>query len=259
MRNRVNISYQLSRNFNKETLLFVHGLGANLTQFEKQHLFFKEEYQVLSLSLRGHGKTSSLHELKLEDFGLDKMAQDIIELLDKLKINKIHYIGNSMGGNIGYALLKLDESKLFSLITFGTTLELNKSQFLVVVIRVIYKLLPYSALVRLAQYSGVSEYAKKKIHEMFSTTSKKTLLKLLPHLVKFSHLKTIQESNIPLFIIQGERDQEINSLLDEIFLNRGIKDKFYYYKMKNAGHFTNLDNPDRFNLIIKKIVEKLAI
>jgi len=47
MKNKVYIFYQLSSNPDKETILFIHGLGVNLTQFEKQHLFSRKKYQVL--------------------------------------------------------------------------------------------------------------------------------------------------------------------------------------------------------------------
>ncbi|HHE05889.1 MAG TPA: hypothetical protein ENK90_02070, partial [Epsilonproteobacteria bacterium] len=85
-------TYRLTGNNHHQTILFVHGLGANLSQFEEQHHYFDNKYQILSLTLSNHS--------------LDYLADEIIILLDRLQIEKVHFVGNSMGGNVGFALLK---------------------------------------------------------------------------------------------------------------------------------------------------------
>ncbi len=54
----IKMEYLLTGIPNKDTILFVHGLGANLSQFEYQHNYFQDRYRVLSVSLRGHGNTT---------------------------------------------------------------------------------------------------------------------------------------------------------------------------------------------------------
>lgn len=84
----IKMEYLLTDAENKETILFVHGLGANLSQFEKQHQYFQDSYKILSFSLRGHGNTTSSRELTESDFELSRLGVDIIILLDTLGINK---------------------------------------------------------------------------------------------------------------------------------------------------------------------------
>ena len=60
---KIDLEYFFSENENENTVIFVHGLGANLSQFENQHDFFQDKYNVLSINLRGHGNTTASQEL----------------------------------------------------------------------------------------------------------------------------------------------------------------------------------------------------
>lgn len=117
----INMEYLLTGKENKDTILFVHGLGANLSQFEEQHQYFQDTYRILSISLRGHGNTTASRELTETDFELSRLSDDIIMLTETLGIDKFHFVGNSMGGNIGYELMKASPERLLSFTSFGTT------------------------------------------------------------------------------------------------------------------------------------------
>src|SRR5262245_64521390 len=54
-------------------------------------------YQVIALDARGHGRSDK--PAREEDYGVE-MADDVIRLLDHLKIEKAHIVGYSMGGMI---------------------------------------------------------------------------------------------------------------------------------------------------------------
>ena len=52
--NEIEMEYLVTGLDCEEILLFVHGFGADLSQFEGQHKYFKEKYRALSINLRGH-------------------------------------------------------------------------------------------------------------------------------------------------------------------------------------------------------------
>ncbi len=56
-----------------------------------------KNYHVIALDNRGHGKSGKPHEV--EKYGAN-MVEDVVRLLDHLKIDKAHIIGYSMGGFI---------------------------------------------------------------------------------------------------------------------------------------------------------------
>jgi len=243
----INMEYLLTGMANLETILFVHGLGANLSQFENQHQYFQSRFKVLSVSLRGHGNTTSSRELTGVDFKLPQLGNDILMLLNYLKIDKVHFVGNSMGGNVGYELIKSCPNRLGSFTSFGTTGKLKKSGFTIGLMKFIYKLMSMKTIGKLSGSAGISEKSKTKIREMMSGGQKSTVLNLVPHLGNFDYLEVIKKSQVPAMIIRSDKDKEINKEIEstiEVFRSRG---KFNLVDLENTGHFANLDNSDLFN------------
>jgi len=121
----MHLEHFISGSLNKETLLFVHGAGANARQFKKQHEYFSDRYKVVSLSLRGHGGSPLPSPNNRSSYALEEMAGDIIELIEKLGLHHLHYVGNSAGGVLGYIVCTQLKDRFLSLTTFGTTGQMN--------------------------------------------------------------------------------------------------------------------------------------
>lgn len=76
---------------------------------------FAKEYRVIAPDFRGHGKSDKLHDDG--KCGID-LAEDVIRLLDHLKIEKAHVVGYSMGATVAGKLLVSHPDRLLS-VTFG--------------------------------------------------------------------------------------------------------------------------------------------
>ena len=83
---------------------------------------------MLRLSLRGHEKSSAPAPPTPKAYTLPVVAQDVQALLEHLGIEALHYVGNALGGLVGYEFLELEQLRLLSLTTFGTTAELHSSR-----------------------------------------------------------------------------------------------------------------------------------
>lgn len=79
-----------------EPLVFIHGLGASSEMFRPQIEYFKKEFKVVTIDLRGNGKSGKLECLKNEV--LDTQVQDVINILNHLNIKQSSFIGVSYGG-----------------------------------------------------------------------------------------------------------------------------------------------------------------
>lgn len=81
-----------------EPVLLIHGFGLNgMMQWTKLRNALKDDYQVIAIDNRGHGKSGKPHDP--EQYGLE-MVRDQVRLLDHLGIEKAHIVGYSMGGGI---------------------------------------------------------------------------------------------------------------------------------------------------------------
>ncbi len=91
-------------------VVLVHGFIANGESWKKLPLYsdlLKEGYQVISMDLRGNGRSDKPHEA--EAYANDAEAKDVMGLLDHLHVRKYHVIGYSRGSIITARLLLLDK------------------------------------------------------------------------------------------------------------------------------------------------------
>ncbi|MGZ9226255.1 MAG: alpha/beta fold hydrolase, partial [Anaerolineales bacterium] len=93
-------------------VLFLHGNASSATYWEEIMLKLPESFRGITPDLRGYGDT----EDKLIDAtsGVGDFVNDLLGLLDALKIEKTHVVGHSMGGAIIFSLLPAAGDKILS-------------------------------------------------------------------------------------------------------------------------------------------------
>jgi len=92
-------------------LVLVHGLGSDHTVWEGLTPLLEKKYQVLSMDLRGHGRSSKTPG----PYSMELFSHDITQLLESLDIDQAHFMGHSMGGAILQELALEHEDKITSL------------------------------------------------------------------------------------------------------------------------------------------------
>jgi pimeloyl-ACP methyl ester carboxylesterase len=88
-----------------EPVVLIHGFAVDIkTQWLLPGIVknLAKDYQVIALDLRGHGQSDKPHDPK--KYGLE-MVEDVVRLLDHLKIAKAHVVGYSMGGLVTLGLI----------------------------------------------------------------------------------------------------------------------------------------------------------
>jgi pimeloyl-ACP methyl ester carboxylesterase len=97
-----------------EPVVLIHGwlssAGINWTLPGTAALLAKD-FQVIALDVRGHGLSDK--PAKEEAYGTE-LVQDVVRLLDRLKIKKAHIVGYSMGGIIAGNLLAKHPDRVLS-------------------------------------------------------------------------------------------------------------------------------------------------
>ncbi len=251
------LEYFISGESNKETILFVHGAGTDASQFEKQHGFFSEKYKVVSLSLRGHGGSPMPSPNVTTLYSLDHNANDIIELIDRLKLDNIHYVGNSAGGVLGYIVCTRLEDCILSLTTFGTTGQMALPAWSASMVSAydafMIKLFKKKYLAFTAGYAVRTPEAKEKVFQMFLKAAD-AIPHLRAHLVNYNFLDTIKRLPIPYHLIQCEYDNDINKSLKTTFEAMSKNKKAKVVQLQGVGHIANLDAPDAFNQVLLQII-----
>ncbi len=115
-------------------LVLMHGFSGNRTTWQGYGFVaaLKSAYQLILIDARGHGASGKPHYM--EAYADPYLIADVIAVLDDLALEKVHYLGYSMGGEIGFGLAKYHPHRLLSLIVGGASpfnrIGANEPQFL---------------------------------------------------------------------------------------------------------------------------------
>lgn len=113
-------SYDLVGPETGEVVVFSHSLAADLGLWAEQvPALLAAGYRVLRTDLRGHGGSTATSA----PYTIDQLADDVIEVLDALSIERCHFVGLSIGGMIGQSLGLRYVSRLRSLMLCDTQSE----------------------------------------------------------------------------------------------------------------------------------------
>jgi 3-oxoadipate enol-lactonase len=97
---KTKIYYELHGKEGKPYLILIHGLGSSVRDWEFQIPVFSEDYRVLAIDMRGHGRSDK----PKEKYSVRQFGSDVIAVMDALKIEKAHIVGISMGGMIAFQM-----------------------------------------------------------------------------------------------------------------------------------------------------------
>lgn len=83
-----------------DPILLLHSVTGSTAQFADVIPMLAEEYQVIAVDLRGHGRSTDSGQ----PYTYELMASDIVALMDELGIDKADVVGNKDGGIIGLVM-----------------------------------------------------------------------------------------------------------------------------------------------------------
>ncbi|MFY0988927.1 alpha/beta fold hydrolase [Halomonas sp. C05BenzN] len=92
-------------------LVVIHGLFGSADNWRSHIKAWQEHHRVIAVDLRNHGRSPHAAGMSY-----DEMAADVMALLDRLGIERIHLLGHSMGGKVAISLARLAPARVVSLI-----------------------------------------------------------------------------------------------------------------------------------------------
>ena len=83
-----------------EPVLFIHGLGSCGSDWAPQTEVFRQDYQVITADLRGHGQSSKPRK----GYSMELFARDMAAVIAAMQTGPVHIVGISLGGMIAFQL-----------------------------------------------------------------------------------------------------------------------------------------------------------
>jgi len=237
----------------KEWVTFVHGAGGSSSIWFKQVRDFKKQFNVLILDLRGHGNSKP----KLKDsfnpkYTFDSITNDIVEVIEYLKINQSHFIGISLGTILIRNLAEQKPELVKSMIMGGAIIKLNfRSQVLMRIGNIFKSVVPYMLLYKLFAFIIMPKKNHKKSRLLFVNEAKKLyqkeflrwfkLTSEINPLLRFFRAKDIK---IPTLYVMGAEDHLFLPSIKNIVAKHVTSSLFV---VENCGHVVNVEQPQTFN------------
>ncbi|MCG8504208.1 MAG: 3-oxoadipate enol-lactonase [Sphingomonadales bacterium] len=101
----------------RPVLIFSNSLGADRSMWAPQIAAFAGDFAALTYDTRGHGRS----EAPSGAYSIDRLAQDVLDLMDALDIATAHFCGLSLGGMTGQALGSRAPERFRSLVLSTTS------------------------------------------------------------------------------------------------------------------------------------------
>jgi 3-oxoadipate enol-lactonase len=91
------IAYRLDGPVDAPILLLSNSLGSTMEMWDPQVEPLSRHCRLLRYDSRGHGRSG----VPPGAYSLDRLGRDVIELLDALRLERVHFCGVSKGGMVG--------------------------------------------------------------------------------------------------------------------------------------------------------------
>lgn len=255
----VEIAYTSYGNDSPHAVLISPGLGATQLGYAADAQFLASNgRRVVCFDQRGLGRSTRPSDFCKEQFTPAKLAGDALALARALDIRRADVIGHSLGGLVGLEAIAAAPELFRSLITYGTTYELNYPSIIVPLQALMYKLLGKKRLADfVAKKSSQVVEAQDLIREQFADFPTDVGKMMSANIYRYSYLKVLDQWNGPVLMLKGALDLSINNNLDSTLERLRQRDNFELVEIPNAGHFTNLDAPQPVQNAIERFLRKL--
>ena len=261
--NGFGINYITEGSHTNLPVVLIHGFPFNKEMWNPQIDVLKKDYFVIAYDVRGHGQS----DVGNGQYTIEYCVDDLIGLLDTLKITKVVLVGLSMGGYIALRATERNPDRIKGLVLCDTKSESDNNE---------------AKIRRAQQAKSVKIYGSQKFANTFIPTIVcENTLKRKPEIVKFIHTmiddnstiavagmlialaartdttSSLNKINVPTLLIVGEHDA-----LTTTSGMTSMKEKIPnsdMHEISNAAHISNLENPEEFNRhlldFLKKIIQ----
>ncbi|MFM5818126.1 alpha/beta fold hydrolase [Aeromonas sanarellii] len=236
----------------RDWVVFVHGAGGSSSIWFKQLRAYREHFNVLLLDLRGHGQSNQLQQVVKGHYSFRAVTEDILRLLDHLRIPHAHFVGISLGTILIRHLAELCPERVKSMVLGGAILRLDiRSRVLVQLGRLGQHILPYMWLYRLFAFIIMPRQHHQESRNLFVREARKLCQKEFKRWFRLATevnplMRYFRERALPIptLYLMGEEDHMFIAPVRE----QVARDPYSRLAIiEKCGHVCNVEQPDHFN------------
>lgn len=248
--NKINVNnlFVFDNDNGKPPLIFVHAFPLNSNMWQNQIDFFSDKFRVIYYDVRGLGiNAQSNNQFMMEDY-----TDDLISIIDFLNLTDVNAVGLSMGGYIIQGALVREPSKFKSIILADTKGEKDNDDALIGRANSIKLIKNNQRNIFLANFIknliAENNYSKfvHNLNDIISLNSDEGIIgAMLALATRTNTIDSLVNLKHPALILVGENDK-LTPLSSAENLSKSLSNSILKI-VPNAGHLSNIENPDFFN------------
>jgi pimeloyl-ACP methyl ester carboxylesterase len=244
-------------------IVFLHGAtGDSSTYWENQVPFFSQDFEVITVDIRGHGR-SKLGVVTVDY--IEDCADDLRRILDELNISEAHIVGLSKGGLVAQRFALKHPQRLRRLVLADTSSGIKSEKMRRFLEDVLIKTAERSDMEHVFDLNLLWAHSARYLEENkdrialerkhFAETSVEEYIALMKTTSVADITDQLPKIIAPTLVIWGSEDIEIPRLYSEI-LARNIPNAMLVI-IEGAGHKSCVDRPEEFNKVVNTFLKEV--
>lgn len=237
-------------------IVLSNSLATNLTMWDEFAAAMRDRYRVFRYDQRGHGGTDA----PPPPYPPAQLVDDVVALMDAAGIDRAHFVGLSMGGSTGLGLTHRFPERIISL----TMCDCRASAA---------GISGWDERIRVAREGGMGAAvdttvatwftkasrdanipAIDKLKGMVRTTKVDGYVGCIEALKTYDYSSYLDTLSRPTLLVVGDQDGDRpKSMAEDAKRIPGAR----FAIIPDAGHISNIENPDAFNKIVGSFIDSV--
>lgn len=260
--NNITIDYEIAGPRTGIPIIFIHGFPFSKEIWKPQVEVLKNKFYVICYDVRGHGKS----DVGDGQYTIEYFVDDLIGLLNHLRISKTVVVGLSMGGYIALRAIERSPERFRGLVLCSTRSESDNNDGKIR--RAVQAQLVKNEGIKIFIESFLPAVLSKKTLDTkpeVVETIKRIIQQTSPLAIAGTQIALAARTdttpalfniNVPTLILVG-RDDTITPPSASQAMKAKIPNAELHV-IKDAGHVINMENPQEFNKYLVDFLENLT-
>jgi 3-oxoadipate enol-lactonase len=246
--------YDLAGPEDRPTVCITHSLASDGGSWAEQvPALLQAGFRVLRLDMRGHGGSDAV----AGDYTMSELAGDVASVLDRVGLDRVHYLGLSIGGMIGQAFALEHGERLLSAMWCDTLPESPAGarqvwEPRITAVRGAGSLEPIAEASMDRYLSPAFRAANpgrwQQLRDTVVGTTPAGYLGCAAAILDFDFVSRLPSLRLPLLVVCGEEDAGTPAADNRRLA--GLVPGARYEEIAGMRHFPNVEAPDAFNRIM---------
>ena len=232
-------------------IVMIHGARGSSAVWYRQIGDFRDHFNLLLVDLVGHG--GSMAQIVSKEFSFERAAEQVMEVVDHLKIERAHYMGLSLGSIIVRVIAEEHPERVESMVLAGAVTQLGwETRTLLKLADWGKHIVPYRLLKWCIAKAIIPQRRYGKSMHLFLENAKKVSFDNFLRWLTLSDNITgrlgrlfAKKITIPTLYLMGEGDY---LFLPPVYLAAQVSKGYASVVIvPDAGHVCNIDNKSFFN------------